>query len=40
MIWQRLIEPEKKNGPEKRGYAVLITVERAEDLSGAPLALD
>jgi len=33
----RLIEPEKKGDPEKKGYAVLVTIERAEDLSGQPL---
>jgi hypothetical protein len=38
-IWNRLIEPEKKNDPEKKGFGVLIRVERAEDLGGAPLAL-
>jgi hypothetical protein len=36
-IWNRLIEAEKKGDPEKRGYAVLVTIERAEDLSGQPL---
>jgi len=36
-IWNRLIEPEKKGDPEKKGYAVLVTIERAEDLSGQPL---
>ena len=35
-IWT-LIEAEKKDDPEKRGYAVLVTIERAEDLSGQPL---
>jgi hypothetical protein len=35
-IWNRLIEPERKGDPEKRGYAVLVTIERAEDLSGQP----
>jgi hypothetical protein len=39
-IWQRLIEPEKKNDPEKRGFGVLIRVERAEDLSGQPLDIE
>jgi uncharacterized protein len=39
-IWERLIEPEKKNDPEKKGFGVLIRVERAEDLSGQPLELD
>jgi hypothetical protein len=38
-IWDRLIEPEKKSDPEKKGFGVLIRVERAEDLGGAPLAL-
>ena len=38
-IWKRLIEPEKKGDPEKKGFGVLIKVERAEDLSGAPLAI-
>jgi uncharacterized protein len=38
-IWNRLIEPEKKSDPEKRGFGVLIKVERAEDLGGAPLTL-
>ena len=36
-IWNRLIEAEKKGDPEERGYAVLVTIERAEDLSGQPL---
>jgi hypothetical protein len=38
-VWKRLIEPEKKSDPDRKGYAVLIKVERAEDLGGAPLAL-
>ena len=38
-IWNRLIEPEKKNDPEKKGFGVLIEVERAEDLAGNPLAI-
>jgi hypothetical protein len=37
-VWKRLIEPEKKNDPDKKGYAVLVAVERAEDLAGQPLA--
>jgi hypothetical protein len=36
-IWNRLIEPEKKGDPEKKGYSVLVPIERAEDLSGQPL---
>jgi hypothetical protein len=36
-VWNRLIEAEKKGDPEKKGYAVFVTIERAEDLSGQPL---
>ncbi len=35
--WNRLIQPEKDRDPEKKGFAVLIKVERAEDLGGEPL---
>jgi hypothetical protein len=38
-IWNRLIEPEKNSDPEKRGFGVLIKVERTEDLSGTQLAI-
>ncbi|MGA8612694.1 MAG: hypothetical protein WB760_13570 [Xanthobacteraceae bacterium] len=38
-IWKRVIEPEKKSDPEKKGFGLLIKVERAEDLSGAPLVI-
>jgi hypothetical protein len=38
-VWRRLVQPEKDRDPEKKGYAVLITVERAEDLAGEPLKL-
>jgi hypothetical protein len=38
-VWRRLIQPEKDRDPEKKGYAVLISVERAEDLGGKPLQL-
>jgi hypothetical protein len=38
-VWRRLIQPEKDRDPEKKGYAVLIAVERAEDLGGKPLTL-
>jgi hypothetical protein len=37
-VWKRLIEPEKKSDPDKKGYAVLVAIERAEDLAGQPLA--
>lgn len=39
-VWERLIEYEKGRDPEKKGFAVLIAIERAEDLSGKPLELD
>src|SRR5262245_66099602 len=38
-IWTRLVRPEKDRDPEKKGFGVLIKVERAEDLDGAPLDL-
>jgi hypothetical protein len=39
-VWRRLVQPEKDRDPDKKGYAVLIKVERAEDLDGAALTLD
>jgi hypothetical protein len=36
-VWERLIEPEKERDPEKKGFAVLIEIERAEDLLGQSL---
>ncbi len=39
-VWERLIQPEKERDPEKKGFAVLIKIDRAEDLSGDPLKLD
>ena len=39
-MWRRLVQPEKDRDPDKKGFAVLIKVERAEDLSGKPLALE
>lgn len=38
-VWTRLVQPEKDRDPDKQGFAVLIRVERAEELDGAPLAL-
>ena len=38
-IWKRLIQPEKDRDPQKKGFGILIKVERAEDLDGAPLNL-
>ena len=39
-VWRRLVQPEKDRDPQKAGFAVLIAVERAEDLDSQPLALD
>jgi uncharacterized protein len=39
-VWKRLIQPEKDRDPEKKGFAVLIKVERCEDLAGKPLSPD
>ena len=38
-IWQRLIQPEKDRDPQKKGFAVLVKIERAEDLDGVALNL-
>jgi hypothetical protein len=38
-IWRRVIQPEKDRDPEKKGFGVLLKVERAEDLAGEPLKL-
>jgi hypothetical protein len=39
-VWRKLVQPEKDRDPDKKGYAVLIKVERAEDLEGLPLPID
>jgi len=39
-VWRRLVQPEKDRDPNKAGYAVLIEIERAEDLDGEPLKLE
>jgi hypothetical protein len=38
-VWTQLVQPEKDRDPDKKGFAVLIKVERAEELDGTPLAL-
>ena len=38
-VWRRLIQQEKDRDPQKKGFAVLISVERAETLDGKPLDL-
>lgn len=35
-VWTRLIQPEKDRDPDRKGFAVLIEVERAEELDGTP----
>lgn len=39
-VWRRLVQPEKDRDPDRKGFAVLISVQRAEDLGGSPLPLD
>jgi len=39
-VYRRLVQPEKDRDPDKKGFAVLIKVERAEDLDGMPITLD
>ncbi len=39
-VWRRLVQPEKDRDPQKAGYAVLIEIERAEDLDGQALAIE
>jgi hypothetical protein len=39
-VWQRLVQAEKDRDPDKKGYAVLIRIERAEDLDSKPLSLE
>ena len=38
-VWARLIQPEKDRDPDKKGFAVLVGVERAEELDGTPLSM-
>jgi uncharacterized protein len=38
-VWRRLVQPEKDRDPDRKGFAVLIKVERVEDLDGQPLKL-
>jgi len=39
-VWTKLVQPEKDRDPDKKGFAVLIKIDRAEDLDGAPLTLE
>jgi hypothetical protein len=38
-VWRRLVQPEKDRDPDKKGYAVLISIDSAEDLAGEALNL-
>ena len=39
-VWNNMVEREREGDPEKKGFAVLIRVERAEDLLARPLPED
>ena len=39
-VWNNMAQQERDADPEKKGFAVLIRVERAEDLRGQPLPED
>ena len=39
-IWNRVIQPEKDRDPERKGFGVLVKIERAEELDGTPLKRD
>lgn len=39
-VWDQMIQIERDRDPDKKGYAILIKVDRAEDFSGDPLKLD
>ena len=39
-VWEKMIQVERDRDPDKKGYAVLIKVERAEDFNGDPLKLE
>ena len=36
-IWAKVVPAEQERDPEKKGWAVSVKIERAEDLTGAPL---
>ena len=39
-VWKNMVQQERDSDPQKTGFAVLIRVQRAEDLRGHPLAED
>ncbi len=38
-VWDRMIQIERDRDPDKKGYAVLVKIERAEDFSGDALTI-
>ena len=36
-VWNRTVQPEKDRDPDKKGFAVLVEIERVEDLAGQPI---
>lgn len=36
-VWDKVVQPEKDRDPEKKGWAVLVKLDRVEDLEGLPL---
>jgi hypothetical protein len=38
-VWEKVVQPEKDRDPEKKGWAVTVKVERAEDLGGKTLEI-
>lgn len=39
-VWERLIAPEREWDKDKKGWAVLVKIDRAEDLLGNPIAFE
>ncbi|MED5580198.1 MAG: hypothetical protein VX794_09235 [Nitrospinota bacterium] len=36
-VWNLMVQPERDHDPDKKGRAVVVKIERSEDLSGDPL---
>jgi hypothetical protein len=36
-VWTTMVQPERDRDPDKKGHAVLVHLERAENLTGKPL---
>ena len=36
-VWDKVVQPEKDRDPEKKGWAVVVKLDRVEDLEGLPL---